>query len=84
MTKVGRFLRRFLIVKFSAVDFLDFVKTVNSQHHKLILLFLYTYDIFKAMNFYGLISNSWSYSSRKKGVVTMLSCYTRSIYLIDC
>ena len=33
MTKIGRFLRRFLIVKFSAVD--------KTQHQK--LLFLYTY-----------------------------------------
>ena len=29
MTNVGRFLRRFSVVDFSAVDFLDFLKTVR-------------------------------------------------------
>ena len=51
MTKIGRFLRRFLIVD-------------KTQHQK--LMFLYRCDIFKAMDFYGLISNSCSYSLREK------------------
>ena len=29
ITKIGRFLRRFSVVDFSAVDFLDFLKTVK-------------------------------------------------------
>ena len=41
-TKIERFLRRFSVVEFSAVDFLDFLKT---RHQK--LPFLCSYDFFQ-------------------------------------
>ena len=55
MTKIGRFLRGFSLVDFSAVGFLSLLKTFKTQRQK--VMFLYKSDFHcKAMRFYGLIS----------------------------
>ena len=42
MTKIGRFLRRFSLVDFSAVGFLGLLKTFKTQRQK--VMFLYESD----------------------------------------
>ena len=52
---IGRFLRGFSLLDFSAVGFLGLLKTFKTQRQK--VMFLYKSDFHcKAMHFYGLIS----------------------------
>ena len=66
MIKIGLFLRRFSVVDFSAVGFLDLLKTFKTQLQKSLFLRISLIFTDKAMHFYGLISKLMVYLSRKK------------------
>ena len=66
MIKIGLFLRRFSVVDFSAVGFLDLLKTLKTQLQKSLFLRISLIFTDKAMHFYGLISKLMVYLSRKK------------------
>ena len=85
MTKIGRFLRGFSLVDFSAVGFLGLLKTFKTQRQK--VMFLYKSDFHWQSNAFP---NSWFYLSRRKCIIAMLSCFktkseknlTREVYLL--
>ena len=56
MTKIERFLRGFSVVDFSAIDFLDLLKTSKDSTPKITVSVLGTVITGKAMYFNGLIS----------------------------
>ena len=56
MTKIERFLRGFSVVDFSAIDFLDLLKTSKDSTPKITVPVLGTVITGKAMHFNGLIS----------------------------
>ena len=78
MTRIGRFLRGFSVVDFSAVGFLDLLKTLKTQLQKSLFLRISLIFTDKAMHFYGLISKLMVYLSRKKS--EKLFYYARFIY----
>ena len=78
MIKIGLFLRGFSVVDFSAVGFVDLLKTLNTQCQKSLFLCISLIFTDKAMHFYGLISNLMVYLSRKKS--EKLFYHARFIY----
>ena len=78
MIKIGLFLGRFSVVDFSAVGFLDLLKTLKTQLQKSLFLRISLIFTDKAMHFYGLISKLMVYLSRKKAKIILL----REIYLL--
>ena len=73
MTKIGRFIREFSVVDFSAVGFL-FLKTQRQKS-----LFLYKSDFhWKSNAFLWFDFQTHGFTSRKKRVVAMFSCFKKS------
>ena len=67
MTKIGRFLRGFSVVDFSAVGFLDLLKTLKTQRQK--SLFLYKSDFHWQSNaflWFDFQTHGFSYQGRNE------------------
>ena len=73
MTKIGRFIRVFSVVDFSAVGFL-FLKTQRQKS-----LFLYKSNFhWKSNAFLWFDFQTHGFTSRKKRIVAMFSCFKKS------
>ena len=78
MTKIGRFLRGFSVVDFSAVGFVELLKTLKDSTPKITVPVQVWFSLAKQCISKVWFPNSWFYLSRKKRIVAMFSCFKKS------
>ena len=78
MTKIGRFLRGFSAVDFSAVGFVELLKTLKDSTPKITAPVQVWFSLAKQCISKVWFPNSWFYLSRKKRIVAMFSCFKKS------
>ena len=78
MTKIGRFLRGFSVVDFSAVGFVELLKTLKDSTPKITVPVQVWFSLEKQCISMVWFPNSWFYLSRKKRIVAMFSCFKKS------
>ena len=78
MTKIGRFVRGFSVVDFSAVGFVELLKTLKDLTPKITVPVQVWFSLAKQCISMVWFPNSWFYLSRKKCIVAMFSCFKKS------
>ena len=75
MTKIGRFLRGFSVVDFSAVGFVELLKTLKDSTPKITVPVQVWFSLAKQCISMVWFPNSWFYLSGRKCIVAMFSCF---------
>ena len=78
MTKIGRFLRGFSVVDFSAIGFVELLKTLKDSTPKITVPVQVWFSLAKQCISMVWFPNSWFYLWRKKRIVAMFSCFKKS------